>query len=142
MKKILNIFASITLITIGASNVVACGSSTPAFDPFNLSTRGSNQINKIRNTYFSDWNKWYKERQDHSWMNWNSDRELDTLLGNINPNISLYSEIGQPTTYVSDYIPFPNYKEDTKTIFTKGLDVYIKGDGKFITGELELTLNL
>ena len=121
MKKILNIFASISLITTGATSVVACGSSSKStFNPFNLSTWGYIQIDMIENTYLSDWKKQYKTGEKWSDTIFFSTMEIQNLLTKINPfvNIGVNCEV--------IYYPQPTQTDDTKSLFNNGLRVYVQ----------------
>ena len=148
MKKILNIFTSISLITTGVASVVACGSSSKPqtkfqtkFNPFNLSTWGNDQKNMVKNTYFNAWKQWYNPKRsefDSNWNAWISDENaLADALDTVNKYIADYTS----TNFKALYNPQPTNFEDTKTIFTKGLIVYVAGDN-FIKGDLELILKL
>ena len=153
MKKILNIFASISLITTGASSVVACGDNQP-FNPFNLSTWGANQINLIQSYYLSSFVIWYVKptppgpiphsNTNWQWSDWLREGALQEAIDTINPNVVL-GQVGQTQAYNCTYTynPKPSSQSDAKTILNNGLTVFLQGDkNKYIEGSLRFTLKL
>lgn len=152
MKKILNIFTNISLITTGVSSVVACGNNQP-FNPFNLSTWGADQINIIQSYYFSSFVLWYVKptppgpiphsNTNWQWSDWTRQNNLEEALNQINPNIELGRVPGSSENCAYTYNPQPSSQSDAKTILNNGLNVFLKGDKtKYIEGSLRFTLKL
>lgn len=148
MKNILNIFASISLITVSASSVTACGDTKKPFNPFNLSTWGTNQINLIQSYYLSDFILWYQKPSptspyNYKWSDWLKENTLEQSLNQINPNIDLGRVPGSSENCAYEYNPQPRSGSDTKTILTNGLTVFLQGDKtKYIEGSRNFTLKL
>ena len=146
MKKILNIFASLSLITTGASSAVACGSKSN-FDPSNLSTWDADQKKAIEHDYLKDWKQWYQPNPklfplQKYWDTWKHENEIQNVLKVINKKINIFDNYGKVPNTTITYNPQPVDTMDTKVIFTKGLNVDIKGDNKTIKGELDIELKL